>query len=104
MIARTVCETALARAKFVRNSKFFSFFCDSCANFDKFRTFVKPKFFLKKIILNIYAVFMAPQHKPYQRRLYLRNLNNITKSWFITVIITLIAVYSILLSVVDPIE
>ena len=65
MIARTVCETALARAKFVQNSKFFSYFCDSCANFDKFRTFVKPKFFLKKIILNIYAVFMADDEAPF---------------------------------------
>ena len=56
MLARTVCETALARAKFVRNSKIFPFFCDSRANFAHQQA---KKSFSKKLILNISAVFMA---------------------------------------------
>ena len=47
MLARTVCETPFARAKFVRNSQFFPFFCDLCAKFAHMLS--QKKFFKKKI-------------------------------------------------------
>ena len=90
MLARTVCETALARAKFVRNSKIFPFFCDSRANFAHQQA---KKSFFKKINFEYFCRFYGRrrskllsleirppilQHKPQQKRLYLRNISNST--------------------------
>ena len=60
MLARTVCETALTRAMFARSSNFFlDFFGILVQIWPNLAHLLGQIFSFKKIILNIYAIFMA---------------------------------------------